>query len=555
MLFNSYAFAIFFVIVYGFYWAMRKSFRWQNVLLLAASYLFYGWWDIRFLYLIVLSTLVDYWSSQCIGNLRIALRERMKVSVLALLSAFVFVTVQWDAVRVTGSWIHPQVAIQWDRLLPSEIGGWWVVLISLVGIGIYNGLTIVTLRLRPDYVRKVFLLFSVVVNLAILAVFKYFNFFVDSFLDVLNGLGVHMSFDVIRIILPVGISFFTFQTMSRTIDVYRGKLTATASLVEVATYIAFFPQLVAGPIERGAHLLPQFQRPRYMAWQDIREGCWLTLWGLYKKMVVADNVSAIVNQNFGPFDSLSSLTVPEDGLRLLVAIYAFAVQIYCDFSGYSDMARGTAKMMGFDIMVNFNLPYFAVDPSDFWKRWHISLSSWLRDYLYIPLGGNKKGTWGTYKNLFLTMLLGGLWHGASWTFVLWGAFHGLILIVYRVFRFGSGQVAKLNLIQFAKGVLMFHLVCFGWLLFRAQNMETVRIFLQSIFTHPYGSPEAAQAFRTLAFYSGFLILFQVVQGLTHTLDPLRRAPRFVRLNVYIFLVMSLLALAATGKHEFIYFAF
>ncbi|NLH15536.1 MAG: MBOAT family protein [Phycisphaerae bacterium] len=555
MLFNSFAFAIFFVIIYGLYWVLRGSYRRQNLLLLGASYLFYGWWDIRFLYLIVLSTLVDFWSSQCIGNLRIPVRERVKISLLALLSAFLFVTVQWNAISVTGSWIHPQVSVQWDQLLPSNMRGWWVIWVSLAGVGVYNLLTIITLRLRPERVRKFFLFFSVVVNLTILGVFKYFNFFVDSFLDLLNGLGFHTSFDVIRIILPVGISFFTFQTMSRTIDVYRGKLTAQASLIEVATYISFFPQLVAGPIERGAHLLPQFQRPRTLSWVEFKEGCWLTLWGLYKKMVVADNVSAIVNQTFGPFDSLASLSVPEDGLRLLVAIYAFAIQIYCDFSGYSDIARGTAKMMGFDIMVNFNNPYFAVDPSDFWKRWHISLSSWLRDYLYIPLGGNRNGVVQTYRNLFLTMVLGGLWHGASWTFVLWGVFHGSILILYRLLGINSPSSPRFHFGSLIRGMVMFHLVCFGWLLFRAQNLETVGIFLRSILWHPFGSSDAAQAFRTLLFYGGFLVLFQIVQGLTHSLNPLAKAPRFVRLNVYIFLVMSLLALAASGGHEFIYFAF
>jgi alginate O-acetyltransferase complex protein AlgI len=556
MLFNSYAFAIFFVIVYGLYWAMRKSFRWQNLLLLCAGYVFYGWWDVRFLYLIILTTLIDYWSCLCVANGKITFRERMKVSVLIVLAALFFVTIRWDAFAFQGSILHPTITVEWGRLVPSDLAGWWVVLGSIAGVTVYNLIYAFALRLSFNHFRKLFLFLNILVSLSILGVFKYFNFFVDSFLDLVNtAFGLSLQYDMIKIILPVGISFYTFQTISRAVDVYRGKISANATLSEVAAYVAFFPQMVAGPIERGDHLLPQFQRARTITPEGFREGCWLVLWGLYKKMVIADNVSAIANQIFNPYDSLSTLAVPHDGLRMLVAIYAFAVQIYCDFSGYSDIARGTAKLMGFEIMVNFNLPYFAVDPSDFWKRWHISLSSWLRDYLYIPLGGNKKGTWGTYKNLFTTMLLGGLWHGASWTFVLWGAFHGLILIVYRLFSFGSGQIGKLNLGQFAKGVVMFHLVCFGWLLFRAQNVDTVRIFLQSIFTHPFGSPEAAQAFRTLAFYSGFLILFQVVQGWTHTLNPLRMAPRFVRLNVYIFLFMSLFALSATGKHEFIYFAF
>lgn len=273
-------------------------------------------------------------------------------------------------------------------------------------------------------------------------------------------------------------------------------------------------------------------------------------------MVVADNVARIVNETFAPFDNLSStMAVPEDGMRLLVAVYAFALQIYCDFSGYTDIARGTAKLLGFDIMVNFRLPYFATSPSDFWRRWHISLSTWLRDYLYIPLGGNRKGTFNLYRNLMITMVLGGLWHGAAWTFVLWGGFHGIVLILYRVLGSSSDETRSSRWVSVLQGLLMFHIVCFGWLIFRAQNLTTIGVFVQSIFLHPHWSPEAMTCLKSLVFYSWFLVLFQIVQASIKTLDPMAHLPQFLRLNVWIFVIMSLLSVASKGGQEFIYFAF
>lgn len=358
----------------------------------------------------------------------------------------------------------------------------------------------------------------------------------------------------LNIVLPVGVSFYIFQTISHIVDVYRKKIPATASLLELGTYIAFFPQLVAGPIERGAHLLPQFQRPRTVSPEEAKDALWLIFWGLYKKVVVADNVAEIVNQVFMPFDTLSGAAVPEDGLRCLVAVYAFAVQIYCDFSGYTDVARGTARLLGFDIMLNFNLPYIALTPSDFWSRWHISLSSWLRDYLYIPLGGNRNGKMLTHRNLMITMLLAGLWHGAAWNFVFWGAFHGTLLIVYDLLN-QKHLDARLSLKNIFRALLMFHLVCLGWLLFRAQNMTTVSVFLETIFRNLNNSIEAVTLLKELLFFSWFLIVVQTVQAFKGRLDFMKGMHWFLRLNVWIIVVTSIFSLAPAKVQEFIYFDF
>ncbi|MEM7230001.1 MAG: MBOAT family O-acyltransferase, partial [Planctomycetota bacterium] len=251
-------------------------------------------------------------------------------------------------------------------------------------------------------------------NLGILGFFKYFDFFVTSTSAMLEELGVTVHVSTLNIILPVGISFYTFQTLSYTIDLYRGKVRTEDSLLNFAVYVAYFPQLVAGPIERARHLLPQVQSPHAVDWAQLNSGFFLIGWGLFKKVVIADNIAVIVDLVFA--------SETNTGLSTVLGVYAFAIQIYCDFSGYVDIARGAARCMGFDLMQNFNLPYFATNPSDFWRRWHISLSTWLRDYLYIPLGGSKCGRTRTYINLMLTMVLGGLWHGAAWTFVVWGIY-------------------------------------------------------------------------------------------------------------------------------------
>jgi alginate O-acetyltransferase complex protein AlgI len=311
--------------------------------------------------------------------------------------------------------------------------------------------------------RKQFLIISIVSNLAILGFFKYFNFFIGSFNSLLTSLGLDAHFWRLDIILPVGISFYTFHALSYTFDVYRGKLRAARSFKDFALFVMFFPQLVAGPIGRASHQLPQYLRERIITLEGVREGLWLIFWGMFKKVCVADNLAHLVDQNFARSSELNAPVA-------YLTVVAFAFQIYCDFSGYTDIARGSAKLMGFDILHNFRRPYAAVNPQDFWRRWHISLSSWLRDYLYIPLGGSRFGKWFTYRNLLITMVLGGLWHGAAWNFVWWGIYHGLLLIGFHQWSQWSNRWQPPKTLAI---VAMFHLTLLGWLLFRCTRRELV----------------------------------------------------------------------------------
>lgn len=575
MLFNSFAFVIFYAIVYVTYWALRRHYKIQNGLLLVASYVFYGWWDVRFLYLIIMTTAADFCYGLMIDKGVLKVSQRMAASFLMLFAAFFFVTVQWSAVHLNRSGLKFDVAIDWSHVLPADLRQMWILLTTALVVGFLNILYPLFIKIPEQQRRTVFLCASLFTNLATLGFFKYYNFFAESFRQLLSfWFDVAPSPWTLNIVLPVGVSFFTFQSLSYTIDVYRKHIPAENSLTTILTCLAFFPQLVAGPIERAAHLLPQFHRERHVTAVDFRGGLWLILWGFFQKLVVADNAAAIVNSVFRPFDAGgSSMAVPDDGLRILIAVYAFALQIFGDFSGYSDIARGTARLLGFDIMLNFNLPYFAISPSDFWRRWHISLSTWLRDYLYIPLGGNRNGTLQTYRNLFLTMLIGGLWHGAAWTYVLWGVYHGCLLMAFHatVPWLGAGtrpssaqstvtanpgrRSAMVGVGYFLAGIVMFHLTCLGWLFFRAQNVATISLFLKSLLLHPNWSPEATTLAVSLLSCSWFLILFQVIQAWQGTTEPLERLPRFVRFNIVLFVAMSLATLSAAGEQTFIYFAF
>jgi alginate O-acetyltransferase complex protein AlgI len=399
MIFSEANFWLFFAIVFGLY--LVFSHRWQNRMLLVASYVFYGAWDWRFLGLIFLSTGVDY-----------------------------------------------LIALKMDREMVQQR-------------------------------RKMLLMVSLVGNLGMLAIFKYLGFFVTSFAELLTHIGLSSDPVILSIVLPVGISFYTFQTLSYTIDVYRRELPAERNLVDFALFVAFFPQLVAGPIERATQLLPRIVNPRQITWDGLSRGAVLCLVGLIKKIVIADGVAASVNAVYA--------NPSPSGLDVLVGTWLFAIQIYCDFSGYTDIARGISKMLGFDLMRNFAQPYLAVNPQEFWHRWHISLSTWLRDYLYISLGGNRHGRWKTYRNLMLTMLLGGLWHGAAWNFVLWGAYQGGLLSVHRTLsgRQDHCEGARRSLgdwmWRFVKIVLFFQVVCYGWLLFRAQSFAQIRDFTLRLF--------------------------------------------------------------------------
>jgi alginate O-acetyltransferase complex protein AlgI len=475
MLFNSYIFWLFFAAVYSLYRVFNH--RWQNYLLLLASYIFYGLWDWRFLGLLFASTTIDYF----------------------------------------------------------------------VAIGIEEA--------KTERARKRIMLLSILVNLGILGTFKYLGFFVSQFDTLMQSLGIPISLPILHIILPVGISFYTFQSMSYTIDVYRKELKATRHFLDFMLFVSFFPQLVAGPIERASKLLPQVLRPRVHQQGDFAEGLYLVLIGLFKKIVIADNLAPITNAIFSR--DVSTLT----GAEVLIGVYAFAFQIYGDFAGYTDVARGTAKWLGFDLMLNFRMPYFAVSPSDFWQRWHISLSSWLRDYLYIPLGGNRGSTLFTYRNLMLTMLLGGLWHGAAWTFIIWGLIHGLILCLYRPFEKSLKAARSATLVysgvtaRVLQMVVMFHLICLGWLFFRADTVGQAFGMLGQLFTNFQPTPFASSAFVMILFYVLPLFIFEAWLERSGDLVRVLKIHWLLRVAFYSYLVLMLWFFPSPTQYEFVYFQF
>jgi len=331
---------------------------------------------------------------------------------------------------------------------------------------------------RPDW-KKRFLWLSVISNFGMLGFFKYFNFFVDNVHAVLAAAGMEVSQPVLRILLPVGISFYTFQAMSYTIDVYRGELRARRSLLDVAVFVSFFPHLVAGPIQRASFLLPQVETPRRFSPEKARTGFLLIAWGFFKKLVIADNVGVIANKVFALSDPTFYL--------LWAGVFAFAIQIYADFSAYTDIARGTSRWLGFELTENFDHPYMARNPADFWRRWNISLSTWFRDYVYIPLGGSREGNWRWARNVLITFLLSGLWHGASWNYVLWGLYHGLLLVITRarqILKPAARPAHPWLVVPQIAG--MFVLTSIGWLLFRETELSAI---LRDLTLSPFASPE------------------------------------------------------------------
>lgn len=471
--FNSLAFLAFFAAVYGLYLALVRNLRLQNAWLLLSSLFFYGYWDYRFLALIVFT----------IGVSHVAARA-----------------------------VHSS---------SSEIA------------------------------RRRWVAAAVAANLVVLGFFKYFNFFAESAVSLLGAFGMQADALTLEVVLPVGISFYTFQALSYVIDVKRGLIAPARSVAEAALFVSFFPQLVAGPIERAQSLLPQITSPRKLGWDAVNAGLYLVLCGYFKKVVIADNLALTANHVFHHYQKLH-------GADLLVGILAFTLQIYCDFSGYSDIARGLAKLMGFELMVNFRLPYFARTPSEFWQRWHISLSSWLRDYLYIPLGGNRGGAFKTYRNLLLTMLLGGLWHGAAYNFILWGAYHGAILVVYRAIgrgvawrppdsgvigsAFGAGQTA-----------LMFTLTVLGWVIFRAGSLQQIGGMLAGL--NFEGGRGTNTRLSQLLIFGTPLLFAQLWQYKRGDLLALPKLSPWIVGPVYGCMLAGIVALAARKSIEFIYFQF
>lgn len=461
MLFNSIEFAIFLPIVIAIYWL--SSHRIQNKFLLIASYVFYGAWDVRFLFLIVLSTGIDFLIGLLVSRGKVTRQQYLKATGWIFLSAFLYLFIEWPPGIVEFSQI--QISALTFELLPILVIAW---------AGATLGISYLIKKDTALDKRKILVGISVTSNLAILGFFKYFNFFIESAEGLIISLGGDASLYHLNIILPVGISFYTFQTISYSIDVYRKEVEPTEHFLDFALFVAFFPQLVAGPIERAKNLLPKIISPRQFDYEQFRRGLFLIAWGLFKKIAIADAVATSVNSVYETSGTVSSLDV-------LLATILFAIQIYCDFSAYSDIARGTSKLMGIELMRNFNLPYFSTNPSEFWRRWHISLSSWLRDYLYIPLGGSKGTPGNTYRNLVITMLLGGLWHGAAWNFILWGAYQGGILSIHRLFQGEHRSAPTSPPVLVLKILLFFGITCYGWLLFRANSMSQVLEFTSILF--------------------------------------------------------------------------
>jgi alginate O-acetyltransferase complex protein AlgI len=416
VVFNSLTFLLFIVLFFPLYFGTKGRMRiW---VCLVASYIFYGWWDWRFLSLIVFSTAMDGWFGMWLSYLD-------------------------DPATVRNTW---------------QSGSWVARL--------FGRLTLFTSSWGLP--RKAVLAFSMLMNLGFLGFFKYFNFFAEGFASLVQALGMTPSWTTLHVILPIGISFYTFQSMSYTIDVYRREIKYEPSLLRFAAFISLFPQLVAGPIVRAKDLLPQMQEDKRFQWNAWNSGIGRVLWGLFKKIAIADSLAPFVDQCFQSPETFGSM-------HLLIGVVFYSFQIYCDFSGYSDIAIGLARMMGYHFPENFKTPYFSRSFSEFWTRWHISLSSWLRDYLYIPLGGNRQGKLGTYRNNMLTMLLGGLWHGANLAFVFWGFLHGLYLITQRlVSPFWHRLIRLLRLPAFVSGsleiALVYILTLFAWVYFRSGSI-------------------------------------------------------------------------------------
>ena len=475
MSFNSIEFFVFLPIVFGFYWILSNKRKEQNILIVCASYIFYGWWDWRFLLLIAFTTVCSFFSGILIEK-------------------------------------H-----------------------------------------RNKRLQKFVVFASVSTNMLILCICKYFNFFILTFVSALQSIGISLHPLLLNIILPVGISFYTFQALSYTIDVFKGKMNVSHEIVDFFAFISFFPQLVAGPIERATNLLPQFQRPRKFEYATAVDGSKQILWGLFKKVVVADNCADIVDAIWKNYDTQSSIV-------LIVTAILFSFQIYGDFSGYSDIAIGTAKLFGIKLRRNFNVPYFSRSVAEFWKRWHISLNTWFVDYIYIPLGGSREGIRKTFRNVFVIFLLSGLWHGANWTYICWGAYHAMLflpLLLTKRHKKFSNVVAEGRLFptfsELFSMSLTFILVVIGWIIFRSDSIFEFSNYISCIF--------ANVGYATIFPYSGkvfFMILFMLfVEWLNRTeIHPFAFtiSNKFARWGVYLIIV--LLCITQGGKQtQFIYFQF
>ena len=483
MLFNSIDFAIFLPIVFVLYWFVtNKNLKLQNFLIVAASYVFYGWWDWRFLSLIIFSTIVDFTVGQKLRNEENQLK------------------------------------------------------------------------------RKVLLWTSILVNLGFLGFFKYYNFFLDNFIAAFSFFGQEIQGNSLNIILPVGISFYTFQTLSYTIDVYKRKLEPTNDFIAFSAFVSFFPQLVAGPIERATRLLPQFYKKRTFDYSKAVDGMRQILWGLFKKIVIADNCAQYANQIFNNSADLN-------GSTLVLGALFFTFQIYGDFSGYSDIAIGTSRLFGFHLMQNFNFPYFSRDIAEFWRRWHISLSTWFRDYLYIPLGGSRGSTWMKVRNTFIIFIVSGFWHGANWTFIVWGALNAIYflpLLLTNNNRNNLDTVAQGKLLpslkEFSFMLLTFCLTVFAWIFFRAENIGHAfsyisEILSPSLFKVPYFK-NGTLAIPTIILTSIFIYIEWLGREQQFAIQNLGlKWQRPLRWSFYSLIIFAIGMFMPSVESPFIYFQF
>lgn len=478
MLFNSIDFAIFLPVVFILYWfVVQRNLRLQNAFIVVASYVFYGWWDWRFLSLLLFSSLVDYF----------------------------------------------------------------------VGLSLLK-------EQRPGR-RKLYLILSIITNLGLLGFFKYYNFFVENFAEAFTLMGMPIQTGTLHIILPVGISFYTFQSLSYGVDVYRRKLEPTKDIIAFLAFVSFFPQLVAGPIERATHLLPQFYKNRVFEYPKAVDGMRQILWGLFKKMVIADNCGQFADTIFNNAENFSGSTL------FLGAIF-FAFQIYGDFSGYSDIAIGTSRLFGFELMQNFSFPYFSRDVAEFWRRWHISLSTWFRDYLYIPLGGSRKGKTKAVRNTFITFLISGFWHGASWKYLAWGGLHAiyflpLLLLNKNRQHIGVAATGKVlpSFKELAGILITFLLVVLAWIFFRANSVQQALDIFTEIFSASFlGMPEVLPR-KILVLIAFFILLEWLGRHGPYAIAKTGLSwPRYARRAFYYFLLL-LIFFEGGRDQPFIYFQF
>lgn len=478
MVFNSFDFLIFFIIVYVLY--CNFNYQWQNRLLLLSSGIFYAYWDWRFLSLLIFSTYVAY---TC-GN---------------------------------------------QIILSKDVRR-----------------------------KKLFLILAILINLSLLAFFKYFNFFIVNFQLGASALGIQLPLNTLNIILPLGISFYTFQTLSFVFDAFNGQIRTIPRRMDFALFASFFPQLVAGPIERAKDLLVQIESRRQITSEKIEQGSYLLLWGFFLKVFAADNLARIVNPIF-------DAAPPYNGIAVLLATYGFSFQIYCDFAGYSSIACGLAKLMGFNLMDNFNLPFFSTNIQDFWRRWHISLMSWFKDYVYIPLGGNRVFIWRQYFNIILVFLLSGLWHGAQWNFIYFGAYHGVLMVGYHIYKRYFSKIKDVvektsGVIFLVKVIIMFHLIAFGFMLFRAKDMYQIMDMSIALLQNFHFNDQLS-LFGTLKMTGAFVGYVSLIIGLewlqlqNRNLRAVIHLPWFWQGIVYFLLLFLLITFGVGGGKEFIYFQF